>query len=32
MDATITELLASYFEPDQHGRRKPESLYGSRKM
>ena len=31
-DATITEVLASYYEPDAHGRRKPESLYGSLKM
>lgn len=31
-DATITEVLAGYYEPDEHGRRKPESLYGSLKM
>ena len=31
-DATITEILAGYYEPDEHGRRKPESLYGSLKM
>jgi hypothetical protein len=31
-DATITEVLAGYYEPDEHGRRKPESLYGSVKM
>ena len=31
-DLTITELLAGYYEPDEHGRRKPESLYGSLKM
>ena len=31
-DATITEVLAGYYEPDPHGRRKPESLYGSVKM
>jgi putative transposase len=31
-DATITEILASYYEPDEHGRRKPESLYGATKM
>ena len=31
-DATITEILAGYYEPDEHGRRKPESLYGSVKM
>jgi len=31
-DATITAVLAGYYEPDEHGRRKPESLYGSLKM
>ena len=31
-DATITEVLAGYYEPDEHGRSKPESLYGSLKM
>lgn len=31
-DATITEILAGYYEPDSEGRRKPESLYGSLKM
>ena len=31
-DATITEVLAGYYEPHEHGRRKPESLYGSLKM
>ena len=31
-DATITEILAGYYEPDEYGRRKPESLYGSLKM
>jgi putative transposase len=31
-DATITEILASYYEPDEHDRRKPESLYGAVKM
>lgn len=31
-DATITEILAGYYEPDQHGRKRPESLYGSLKM
>lgn len=31
-DAAITEILAGYYEPDEHGRRKPESLYGSLKM
>lgn len=32
-DATVTAVLASYYvERDEHGRRKPESLYGSLKM
>lgn len=31
-DATITEILAGYYEPDEHGHKPPESLYGSRKM
>lgn len=31
-DPTITEILAGYYEPDEHGRKKPESLYGSLKM
>jgi putative transposase len=31
-EATITEVLAGYYQPDEHGRRKPESLYGSLKM
>jgi putative transposase len=31
-EVTITELLADFYEPDQHGRRAPESLYGSLKM
>jgi putative transposase len=32
-DATITAVLASYcVERDEHGRRRPESLYGSLKM
>jgi putative transposase len=31
-DTTVTELLAGYYEPDEHGRRRPESLYGSLKM
>jgi putative transposase len=30
-DATITEILADYCEPDEAGRRKRESLYGSLK-
>ncbi len=25
-DTTVTELLAGYYEPDERGRRKPESL------
>jgi len=31
-DTTITEILAGYYEPDAHGKRPPESLYGSLKM
>ncbi len=31
-DTTITQVLAGYYEPDEHGKRKPESLYGSLKM
>ena len=31
-DATITEILTGYYELDEHGRRKPESLYGSLKI
>ena len=31
-DVTVTELLAGFYEPDQRGRRAPESLYGSLKM
>jgi putative transposase len=31
-DMTVTELLAGFYEPDQRGRRPPESLYGSLKM
>ena len=31
-DTVITEILAGYYEPDEHGRRKPESLYGATKM
>ena len=31
-DATITAILAGYYEPDENGRRMPESLYGSLKM
>ena len=31
-DTAVTEILAGYYEPDQDGRRKPESLYGASKM
>lgn len=31
-DTTITEILAGYYLPDAQGRKRPESLYGSRKM
>jgi putative transposase len=31
-DATITEVLAGYYAPEDRQRRPPESLYGSRKM
>jgi putative transposase len=31
-DAAITEVLAGYYEPDESGKRRPESLYGSLKM
>ena len=31
-DTAITEVLAGYYEPDEHGRRAPESLYGATKM
>jgi len=31
-DTAITEVLAGYYEPDEHGHKKPESLYGSVKM
>ncbi|HET9255852.1 MAG TPA: IS3 family transposase [Pseudonocardiaceae bacterium] len=31
-DTALTEILAGYYEPDEHGRKRPESLYGSRKM
>jgi putative transposase len=31
-DTTLTEVLAGYYEPDEHGRLAPESLYGSVKM
>jgi putative transposase len=31
-DTVLAEVLAGYYEPDEHGRRKPESLYGATKM
>jgi transposase InsO family protein len=31
-EMSITEVLAGYYEPDEHGHRPPESLYGSLKM
>ena len=31
-EMAITEVLAGYYEPDENGRRNPESLYGSSKM
>ncbi len=31
-DTVITEVLAGIYEPDEHGRRPPECLYGSLKM
>jgi putative transposase len=31
-DQFLTEVLAGIYEPDERGRRKPESLYGSCKM
>jgi putative transposase len=31
-DTTITEILAGIYEPDEDGRRPPESLYGATKM
>lgn len=31
-DTVITEVLAGYYEPDENGRRAPESLYGAVKM
>ena len=31
-ETTITEVLAGFYEPDERGRRPPESLYGSVKM
>lgn len=31
-DTVVTEILAGYYEPDEHSRRKPEALYGATKM
>ena len=31
-DTTITEILAGIYEPNEKGKRPPESLYGSLKM
>jgi hypothetical protein len=31
-DMTVTEVLAGIYEPDERGRRTPESVYGSLKM
>jgi putative transposase len=31
-DIVIAEILAGYYEPDKHGHKAPESLYGSVKM
>jgi putative transposase len=31
-EQTLTEILANYYEPDERGRLKPESLYGAVKM
>ena len=31
-DMVVTEVLAGFYEPDEHGRRAPESLYGATKM
>ena len=31
-DIVITEILAGYYERDEQGRKRPESLYGSVKM
>ena len=31
-DTAVTEILAGIYEPDEHGRRAPESLYGTVKM
>lgn len=31
-DATITEVLSGVYQPNEQGRRPPESLYGATKM
>lgn len=31
-DTVVTGILAGYYQPDEHGRRAPESLYGAEKM
>ena len=31
-DMSVTEILAGFYDPDERGRRAPESLYGSLKM
>ena len=31
-DTAVTEILAGIYEPDENGRRPPESLYGTVKM
>jgi putative transposase len=31
-DTAVTEILAGIYEPDEKGRRPPESLYGTVKM
>lgn len=31
-DTVVTEILAGYYEPDENGRRAPESLYGAEKI
>jgi putative transposase len=31
-DLALTGVLAGYYEPDEHGKRRPECLYGSLKM
>lgn len=32
LDTVITEVLAGFYEPDEHGRRTPESLNGATKL